>query len=72
MKHDLRHMLSVCSRVKQAFSQEDGVLFWACIKLIVESVLADKFQVIPISNYAVFYGILERKATSSVPSLGFF
>lgn len=72
VKYDLCYMLLVCFRVKQVFSQEDGVLFWGCIKLIVESVLVDKFQVILISNYVVFYGIFERKVIFFVLSFGFF
>ena len=51
--------------VKESLGEKDGVLFGGDTKLVVEGVVPDLLHVIPIGDYAMFDGVLERQDSTS-------
>lgn len=66
LEHNLGHPLSVDFRVQGDLSEQNGVLVWRNLELIVEGVVPDLLHIIPVHNdtvlnggrYIVYYSIL--------------
>merc|ERR1711892_210901 len=63
LEHDLGHLLTVSLWVEGSLSQEDGLFLRGNTELIVEGVVPDLLQIVPVGDDSVLNGVLEGEDT---------
>ena len=63
-EHDLAHLFTVLFGVLWSFSQKDVVFLWISTELVVEAVMPDFSDIVPVFDGTVFNWIAELQNTS--------
>ena len=63
LEHDLCHLFPVGLGVEGSLGQQDWVLFGGDSELVVDGVIPDLLQVVPVCDDAVLDGVLQSEDT---------